>query len=57
MSQPIKANEFRHGAGKGDEPRPVNRQVFRSNFDRIRGLGRVSGIPIKKKGAKTTYAY
>ena len=57
MSQPIKANEFRHGAGKGDDPRPVNRQVFRANFDQIQGLGTLKGKPTKKKGARTTYVY
>jgi hypothetical protein len=57
MSQPIKDSEFRHGAGKGDEPRPINREVFRANFDQIKGLGKVNGTPIKKKGARVTYKY
>jgi hypothetical protein len=57
MSQPIKSNEFRHGAGKGDEPRPINREVFRANFDKIKGLGKVLGTPTKKKGARVTYKY
>jgi hypothetical protein len=57
MSQPIKDSEFRHGAGKGDEPRPINREIFRANFDQIRGFGKVSGTPVKKKGARVTYKY
>jgi len=57
MSQPIASNQFSHGAGKGDEARPVDRVKFRANFDQIRGLGSVSGTPVSKKGAKTTYSY
>ena len=57
MSQPIASSQFSHGAGKGDEARPVDRLKFRANFDQIRGLGSVSGTPVKKKGAKTTYSY
>jgi len=57
MSQPIASNQFGHGAGKGDEARPVDRVKFRANFDKIQGRGPVLGTPIKKKGAKTTYRY
>lgn len=57
MSQPIASNQFGHGAGKGDEPRPVDRVRFRANFDQIRGRGTVSGTAVSKKGAKTTYSY
>jgi hypothetical protein len=35
MSQPINKNEWSYGAGKGDYPRPVDRQKYRENFDQI----------------------
>jgi hypothetical protein len=57
MSQPIKSNQFSHGAGKGDEPRPMDREKFRKNFDHIRGVRQMVGRLVKKKGGKTTYSY
>jgi hypothetical protein len=57
MSQQIPSSQFGHGAGKGDEERPVDRLKFRANFAQIRGLGSVTGTQIKKKGGKTTYSY
>jgi hypothetical protein len=56
MSEAIKSNEFGHGAGKGDEERPVNRIRYRKNYEAIKLLG-VKGTPSKKKGGKTTYKY
>ena len=57
MSQPIKKNQFGHGAGKGDWERPIDRIAYRDNFGQIRGLGVVKGRVSKKKGGKTTYSY
>ncbi len=56
MSQTIKSNEFGHGAGKGDDERPVDRLKYRKNYDAIKKLG-LKGVPAKKKGGKTTYKY
>jgi hypothetical protein len=56
MSQPIQSNQFTHGAGKGDDERPVNRIKYRKNYDAIKKLG-VKGTPAKTKGGKTTYKY
>lgn len=56
MSQPIKSNQFTHGAGKGDDERPVDRPRYRKNYDAIKKLG-VKGTPAAKKGGKTTYKY
>jgi hypothetical protein len=57
MSQPIKSNQFHHGAGKGDEPRPVDRAKFRANFDAIQGRGKLTGKVAKQKNGRTTYSY
>jgi hypothetical protein len=57
MSQPIKSNQFSHGAGKGDEPRPVDRAKYRSQFDAIRWSGAPKGRLAKKKDGRTTYVY
>jgi hypothetical protein len=57
MSQPIKSNQFSHGAGKGDEPRPVDRRKYRKNFDQIAGIGKMVGAPVKEKNGKITYSY
>ena len=57
MSQPIKSNQFSHGAGKGDEPRPGDRAKYRSQFDKIRWSGAPKGRLAKKKDGRTTYVY
>lgn len=57
MSQPIKSNEFSYGAGKGDEPRPVDRAKYRAQFDKIRWSGTPKGRLLKKKDGRTTYVY
>lgn len=57
MSQAIPSNQFSHGAGKGPEERPIDREKFRQNFDRISGFGRVSGTPSRQKNGKITYTY
>jgi len=57
MSQPIKSNQFHHGAGKGDEPRPVDRAKYRANFDQIQGRGKLAGKVVKQKDGRTTYSY
>jgi hypothetical protein len=57
MSQRIPSNQFNHGAGKGSEERPIDREKFRQNFDRISGLGSVSGKPTRQKNGKITYSY
>jgi hypothetical protein len=56
MSQPIKSNQFSHGAGKGDDERPVDRIKYRQNYDAIKKLG-LKGTPAKTKVGKTTYKY
>jgi hypothetical protein len=56
MSQAIKSNEFGHGAGKGDDERPVDRIRYRQNYDAIKKLG-LKGTLTKTKGGKTTYKY
>ena len=57
MSQPIKSNQFSHGAGKGDEPRPVDRAKYRSRFEAIRWTGTPKGRLAKKKDGRTSYVY
>jgi hypothetical protein len=44
-------------AGKGDKPRPVNKEVYNLNFDEIQGRGKLTGVPIKSSKGKTTYKY
>ena len=43
-------------AGKGDKPRPVKKQQFDQNFDKIVWKGSQLKEHITKKG-KTTYKY
>lgn len=57
MSQPIKSNQFSHGAGKGDEPRPVDRVKYRSRFEAIRWTGAPKGRLAKKTDGRTKYVY
>lgn len=57
MSQPIKSNQFSHGAGKGDEPRPLDRPKYRSRFEAIRWSGTPKGKLSKKKEGRTIYSY
>jgi hypothetical protein len=57
MSQPIKSNQFNHGAGKGSEERPVDRAKFRNNFDSIRWTKQVSGTVKKQKAGKVSITY
>ena len=43
-------------AGKGDKPRPVKKQQFDQNFDKIVWKKSIDKESITKKG-KTTYKY
>ena len=56
MSEPMRKADFNTGAGKGDHERPVNREVFRQNFDKIKKHGN-RGIAVHSKVGKTTYKY
>ena len=43
-------------AGKGDKPRPINKEQFDSNFDKINWNQKENkGVEIKKR--KITYKY
>lgn len=44
-------------AGKGDKPRPVNKEEFDKNFDQIEGRGKVTGTLVKNSKGKLTYKY
>ena len=44
-------------AGKGDKPRPVNKETYDKNFDEIEGRGNLTGVPVKTSKGKTTYKY
>lgn len=44
-------------AGKGDKPRPVNKEAYDKNFDEIQGRGNLIGTPTKKTKGKVTYSY
>jgi hypothetical protein len=46
-------------AGKGDKPRPLNKQVFDTNFDAIKWKNTTSSQTkeIKKAKGKTVYKY
>lgn len=44
-------------AGKGDKPRPVNKQAYDKNFDEIERKGIVNGVLIKNSKGKSTYKY
>lgn len=44
-------------AGKGDKPRPVNKEAYDKNFDEIEGRGSLIGVPVKTSKGKTTYKY
>lgn len=50
-----------HGAGKGDKPRPVNKEVYDKNFDAIfrsadRGEGEGGTPPQLPGGSETAFA-
>lgn len=57
MSQPIAANQFSHGAGKGSHERPLDRARFSKNFDEIRWTKSVSGKMTKRKDGKIRVVY
>lgn len=44
-------------AGKGDTPRPIDKQKFQSNFDSIKGRGKMSGKVKRQRNGRTTYSY
>ena len=44
-------------AGKGDKPRPVNKQAYDANFDEIKGRGNLTGKLVKTSKGKLTYKY
>jgi hypothetical protein len=44
-------------AGKGDKPRPVNKEVYNENFDLIQGRGKITGKLIKNARGKLSYKY
>lgn len=45
-------------AGKGDKPRPFNRQTFNNNFDEISWVDKkITPKEIKSKKGKTSYKY
>jgi hypothetical protein len=45
-------------AGKGDKPRPVNKQVFNDNFDKISWKeNKFTPKEIKNKKGKVSYKY
>ena len=44
-------------AGKGDKPRPVNKEIYNKNFDEIQGRGKTVGKAVKNSKGKTTYKY
>ncbi len=56
MSEQIPKNQFGTGAGKGDAERPVNRDVYRANLDKIKMSGGYGKVASQKLG-KTTYTY
>lgn len=57
MSQVIPSNQFSHGAGKGDDERPVDRKRYARNFEQIRWMGKISGKIQRVKNGKTTIVY
>ena len=57
MSKQIPKNQFNYGAGKGDHERPVDRTVFRSNFDLIDFTKSPQKQPVKKKNGRVSYSY
>ena len=57
MSQAIPSNQFNHGAGKGDEERPLDRKRYNRNFDQIQWTKQVSGKVARVKNGKTTIVY
>jgi hypothetical protein len=45
-------------AGKGDKPRPINKEQFDSNFDKINWNQKENkSVEIKNKKGKITYKY
>ncbi len=44
-------------AGKGDKPRPINKQKYTQNFEEILGWGKTTGELIKTSKGKSTYKY
>lgn len=44
-------------AGKGDKPRPVNKEVYNKNFDEIQGRGKTTGKLVKTVKGKSVYKY
>jgi len=44
-------------AGKGDDPRPVDKAKFQSNFENIQGRGKMSGKVKRRRNGRTTYSY
>ena len=49
-------SELSTGAGKGDDPRPVNRKKFNETLDKMKKHG-IRGTLLQKKGARSTYIY
>lgn len=44
-------------AGKGDKPRPVKKEVYNSNFDKIEWASCSKAKEVIAKKRKTTYKY
>jgi hypothetical protein len=44
-------------AGKGDDPRPVNKKKFNKNFDEISWKKVIEKKELKNKNGKVSYLY
>lgn len=49
-------SELNTGAGKGDDPRPVNRKKFNETLNKMKKHG-IQGTLLQKKGARSIYIY
>jgi hypothetical protein len=45
------------GAGKGDNPRPLDKRRYKENFSQIKGMGKMSGRLKKSKPGRQTWSY
>lgn len=44
-------------AGKGDKPRPTNKEKYTLNFEEIQGWGKTTGKLVSNTKGKITYKY